>query len=216
MGFAGIDLGWLLINLVVLLFSLSIHESAHAWTADRLGDPTGRYLGRVTLNPVAHIDPVGTILFPLIGLITGGIIFGWAKPVPVNTHRLKNPKKDHVFIAGAGPASNLVAAVFFLIGVKLISLFVPEALQPGHALHPVQLLCGSGLLINVILAVFNLIPIPPLDGSWILSGLLPDQLSAVMEAVRPYSFVLLILLLISGTFSMILGPVLGFVTNLAF
>ncbi|HLU99695.1 MAG TPA: site-2 protease family protein, partial [Acidobacteriota bacterium] len=104
MNLTDIDIGWVLINVVVLLFSLSIHECAHAWTAWRLGDPTAKSLGRVTLNPVAHIDPIGTILFPLLGVLSGFVLFGWARPVPVNTARLKDPKKDHVLIAGAGPA----------------------------------------------------------------------------------------------------------------
>ena len=112
-----------LITVVVLLFSLSIHESAHAWTADLLGDSTSRNLGRVTLNPLAHIDLIGTVLFPLLGLLLGGFIFGWAKPVSVNPQNLNNPRRDHLLIAAAGPLSNVVLAVFFLVGIK-ISMFL--------------------------------------------------------------------------------------------
>ena len=212
----GIDLSVLLMTIAVLFFSLSIHESAHAWTADRLGDPTGRYLGRVTLNPVAHIDLMGTIVFPLLGIFFGGFIFGWAKPVPVNTARLKNPRKDHLLIAAAGPVSNIVAAAVFLVGVKIItSSMDPMAIREHGVVYPLFWMCQTGLFLNVILAVFNLFPIPPLDGSWILAGVLPSNLAAVVDKMRPYSFILLIALLMSGVFGMILNPVLLFVRELA-
>ena len=212
----GIDPIFLLTAIVVLLFSLSIHESAHAWTADRLGDATGRSLGRVTLNPLAHIDPIGSIVFPLVGLVMGGVIFGWAKPVPVNTRYLQNPRRDHLLIAAAGPVSNVAAGLAFLIGLKILLLLDPSVAWGAHTLHPLFLFCSVGLLINVILAVFNFLPIPPLDGSWILSGLLPDNLSVLFESVRPYGFALLILLLVSGVLGGIFGPVLGFVESLVF
>ena len=211
------DPALLLITIVVLLFSLSVHESAHAWTADLLGDPTSRYLGRVTLNPLKHIDPIGTILFPVLGLLSGGFIFGWAKPVSVNTRNLKNPKKDHLLIAAAGPLSNVMLAVFFLMGLKMISFLGLSFVRQEHAIVlPLFEMCRVGLFLNVILAVFNLIPIPPLDGSWILSGFLPDNLSIFIDRIRPYSFVLLILLLMSGVFSRILNPILRLVDSLAF
>ncbi len=216
MDFGGIDPIFLLISIAVLLFSLSIHESAHAWTADWLGDSTGRDLGRVTLNPLAHIDPIGSLLFPLLGFLSGGVIFGWAKPVPVNTRLLKNPKKDHVLIAAAGPASNVTAALVFLVGLKTMILLDPSLASDGHTLYPLFLVFYLGLIINVILAVFNVIPIPPLDGSWILSGLLPENLSVLFDRIRPYGFMLLMLLLFSGALGEILGPVLGFVRGLVF
>jgi Zn-dependent protease len=212
----GIDLSALLMTLVVLFLSLSVHEAAHAWTADWLGDPTGRYLGRVTLNPVAHIDPVGTIVFPLLGFFFGGFIFGWAKPVPVNPARLKNPRKDHLLIAAAGPASNIVAAVVCLVGVKIITLSMdPIAISEHGLVYPLFRMCQTGLFLNVILVVFNLFPVPPLDGSWILAGVLPGNLAALVDRIRPYSFILLIALLMSGVFGMILNPVLVFVRRLA-
>ncbi len=214
--FGGIDPIFLLISIAVLLFSLSIHESAHAWTADWLGDSTGRYLGRVTLNPLAHLDLVGSLIFPLVGLLTGGVIFGWAKPVPVNTQNLKNPKKDHVLIAAAGPASNVVAGLAFLVSLKAILLLNPAMARGEHTLYPLFLFCYLGLMINVILAVFNIIPIPPLDGSWILSGLLPENLSVLIDRIRPYGFMLLLFLLMSGALGSILGPALGFVQGLIF
>ena len=196
-----------LITVVVLLFSLSIHESAHAWTADLLGDPTSRDLGRVTLNPLVHVDLIGTVLFPLLGLLLGGFIFGWAKPVSVNPQNLNNPRKDQLLIAAAGPLSNFVLAVFFLIGIKISVAFEIAA---GFAF------CNTGFMLNVVLAVFNLIPIPPLDGSWILSGILPSKLSLLMDKIRPYGFILLILFLASGGTNVVLRQVLRLIYRLAF
>ncbi len=216
MNLGGIDLSALLTPLAVLFVSLSVHESAHAWTADQLGDPTGRSLGRVSLNPVAHIDPMGTVVFPLLGMAIGGSIFGWAKPVPVNTARLRNPRKDHLLIAAAGPVSNIVLAGVCLAGLKVITLSMdPWAIQEHPLVYPVFLMCQTGLFLNVILAVFNLLPVPPLDGSWILAGVLPSNLAAAMDQIRPYSFILLIALLLSGVFGMILNPILRFVGRLA-
>jgi Zn-dependent protease len=214
---ANIDIGKVLIGMVVLLFSLSLHESAHAWVAERRGDPTGRYLGRVTLNPLPHIDWIGTVLFPLLGLLSSfGIFFGWAKPVPVNTANLKNPRWDHVMVAAAGPVSNILAAVAFLLGLRLLIGFFPGELEAGHTIvSPLYVLCVTGLFLNTILAVFNLIPVPPLDGSWVLAGLLPNQLGSFFDAIRPYSFMLLLVLFFSGIIDILLVPVLNLVNILA-
>jgi Zn-dependent protease len=211
-----IDPAQVIMGLAVLLFSLSIHESAHARAAEWRGDPTGRALGRITLNPVHHIDPIGTLLFPLMGLIFGGFIFGWAKPVPVNPNNFKNPRTDHVVVAAAGPGSNLVAAVGFLVGLKLLIVYFPSHIMAQHSvLYPLAQLFEMGVVLNVILLVFNLIPIPPLDGSWILAGLLPGRFTAVFDAIRPYGFMLLLVLLWSGMVQAILGPVLTLVYMLA-
>jgi len=212
--FGGIDPVEILLVIAVVLFSLSIHESAHAWTADWLGDVTGRSLGRVTLNPLAHIDPIGSIIVPLLFFVTADFIFGWAKPVPVNPRHLKNPKRDHILIAAAGPASNVVAALAFLIVLKAMNLMAPSLSRGDFILYPLFLFCFYGLLLNVVLAVFNLMPIPPLDGSWVLSGLLPHHLSVLYDRIRPYGFMLLILLLFSGALNGIIGLVLGFVMGL--
>lgn len=213
---ANIDFSWVLIHLVVLLFSLSLHESAHAWVAERLGDPTGRLMGRVTLNPIPHIDPIGTLVFPALGLLTGIALFGWAKPVPVNTRFLRHPKRDHVLVAAAGPVSNLILAVGFLIGLRAVLVFFPAQLNAGHpVLDYLALLFSAGVTLNVILMVFNLIPIPPLDGSWILAGLSPAPVSRFYDTLRPYSLLLLILLLWSGLVQQIIGPVLALFRNLA-
>ncbi len=214
---ANIDLSEVVISMVVLLFSLSLHESAHAWMAYRRGDPTGRYLGRVTLNPLPHIDWIGTVLFPLLGMLTSwGIFFGWAKPVPVNTANLKNPRWDHVLVAAAGPVSNIIAAAAFLLGLRLLIGFFPAEIQAGHTvIYPLYLLSVTGLFLNTILAVFNLIPVPPLDGSWVLGGILPNQLGGLFNVIRPYSFMLLLGLFWSGAFDILLNPVLNLVRVLA-
>ncbi len=201
--FTNFDPAALVMSLAALLLSLSLHESARAWVADYLGDYTARRLGRVSLNP-------------LVGYATGMPVFGWAKPVPVNPLNLKNPKTDHLFIAAAGPASNIIAAAASLLGLKLITVLFAFQLATGHAvISPLSLFFYTSLMINVVLAVFNLIPIPPLDGSWILSGLLSDRFSALMDSIRPYSFVLLILLLFSGVLGMVFHPILSFARQLA-
>ena len=211
----GIDLTHAFITLAVLLISLSIHEAAHAWSASVLGDPTARVLGRVSLNPLVHIDPIGTILFPLIGLISGGVVFGWAKPVPVNTLNLRRPRQDHLLIAAAGPVSNLLQAVFCLLGLHLFrGLFDSSVIATHSIVSPFFQMLYVGLMLNVILAVFNLFPIPPLDGSWVLQGLLPENLAGLVDSIRPYGFMLLLLLLFSGVFSSVLGPILGVVGHL--
>ncbi len=205
------------ITLAVLLISLSIHEAAHAWSASVLGDPTARALGRVSLNPLVHIDPIGTILFPLMGYMYGGVVFGWAKPVPVNTLNLRRPRQDHLLIAAAGPVSNLLQAAFCLLGLYLFQGVFDRSMIATHSIvSPLFQMLYVGLILNVILAVFNLFPIPPLDGGWILQGLLPENLADLVDSIRPYGFMLLLLLLFSGVFHSVLGPILRFVERLAF
>src|SRR5262245_53141333 len=157
---------FLVIQFLVLLLSLSIHESAHAWTADRLGDPTARYLGRVSLNPMVHADPVGTILFPLIGMFSG-LMFGWAKPVPVNVSRLRNPARDHMLVAAAGPASNFLIAFMLFVLLMVMKAASPEAATTvrqiafrnffvgNSILIPLTTVAFQGIIINLVLAVFN-------------------------------------------------------------
>jgi Zn-dependent protease len=200
------------ISFIVLLFSLTIHELSHAWTADRLGDPTARGLGRISLNPLVHADLLGTILLPLIALATGAPLIGWAKPVPVNLRRLRHGRRDYVLVAAAGPASNLVIAVVAasLLAVLPIS---PHRLGEANVSVPVAEILSLAMRLNVLLAVFNMIPIPPLDGGNVLSGLLPYRLASIFDQVRPYGFVLLYLLILTGGFNLIVGPPYRFIVS---
>ena len=195
-----IDIARLFIAFIVLLFSLTVHEAAHAWTANRLGDPTARLLGRVSLNPVVHADLFGTIVFPLLAMVSNLPLIGWAKPVPVVTSRLRNPRRDFMLVAAAGPLSNLVLAVGAAAGLHLLAAFAPGDQADGPAVvAPLLQLLIRGLLLNVTLAFFNLLPIPPLDGGNVLSGLLPRAIAARYDAVvRPYGILLLYVLMFAG------------------
>lgn len=202
---AGIDLGAVVVALVILLLSLTVHETAHAWTADRLGDPTARLLGRVSLNPLVHVDPIGTFLFPLMAALSGVPLIGWAKPVPVNVARLPRHRRDFMLVAAAGPMSNLGLAVV----ASVLWQAWPEsggAATGALAGVPVGLLLQRAVEINVLLAVFNLIPIPPLDGGNVLAGLLPSSLAGAVDFVRPYGFLLLYVLMFTGTLGTLIGP----------
>ena len=209
-----VNLADVLLSLVVMLFSLSIHESAHAWAADRLGDPTWRLLGRISLNPVVHIDPVGTLLFPMIAALTRIPLIGWAKPVPVNPLHLKHPSRDQMYIAAAGPASNVVAGVGFVLALRLMEAGFGTRILDDPVLTPLFQFARLGVFVNFALAVFNLIPIPPLDGSWILLGLLPYELAQAYDRLRPYGFILLLALLYTGIIDGLLSPVFGLISLL--
>jgi Zn-dependent protease len=199
------NFGQLFIAFLVLVFSLTVHEAAHAWAADRLGDPTGRLLGRVSLNPAVHVDPLGTILFPLLAMIANLPIIGWAKPVPVSLLNLRNYRRDFLFIAAAGPGSNLLLAVGSGILLRVVS---PLGVASGgpEVLTPLVLLLRFALQVNLLLAIFNLIPIPPLDGSNILAGVLPASLARSYDRLRPYGFLLLYLLMFTGGLTYLVMP----------
>jgi Zn-dependent protease len=194
-----INVAQVFIAFSVLLFSLTVHETAHAWTADRLGDPTARRLGRVSFNPLVHMDPVGTVLFPLLAMLTGFPLIGWAKPVPVNVNQLRNGRRDFVLVAAAGPASNLVMA--FLAAALLAAMPVsPVMLGEPNLSAPLATLFSRAVQLNLLLAVFNMLPIPPLDGGNVLSGLLPANLSVAFDRMRPYGFFLLYALILTDGF----------------
>ena len=201
-----IDFARVFIAFIVLLFSLTVHETAHAWTADRLGDPTARLLGRVSLNPMVHADLVGTILFPLLAMIGNVPLIGWAKPVPVNIGRLRRHRSDYVLVAAAGPVSNLVLAVLASIGLSAMTI-APSSLGESSASAPLVARFSQAMRINVLLAVFNMIPIPPLDGGNVLGGLLPQQIAMRYDAlIRPYGFILLYALMLTRGFDYIVVP----------
>lgn len=214
-----------IIQFIVLLLSLSVHECAHAWTADVLGDPTARYLGRVSLNPIVHADPIGTILFPLIGIFSGLPMFGWAKPVPVNLARLRHPTRDHMLVAAAGPISNLILATGLFVCLMIIKASSIEGAQMvrqvaswdfiggNSILLPLAALAFYGIIINLVLAVFNLIPIAPLDGAAVVSGLLPRSFAEGFEQFQSYGFIVLIGLLYLGVPAMLYMPVVSFVLS---
>jgi len=195
-----INVAQIFIAFVVLLFSLTVHEMAHAWTADRLGDSTARLLGRVSLNLV------GTVIFPLMAMISGVPLIGWAKPVPVNPRQLRNPRRDYIFVAAAGPASNLVMAIGAAMLLRLLPVS-PVTLGEPNVSAPVAALLSQALRLNVLLAVFNMIPIPPLDGGNVLSGLLPGRMAYRFNAiVRPYGFLILYALMLTRGFEYLVIP----------
>lgn len=196
-----------LIFMIVFLFSLSVHEAAHAWTAERFGDSTARYLGRVTLNPISHIDVLGTLIFPTIGFFYGGLMFGWAKPVPWNPLHVKDRRKADIWISAAGPISNIVLLSGFLIIIKLLQWYqIRGDAVSGGLLEPLQLMCVFGAFLNITLAIFNMLPIPPLDGSWILPHFLPRRLVSTYDQIRPYGFIILLGCLSFGILGRVLKP----------
>ena len=189
------------ISFGVLLLSLTIHEAAHAWTANKLGDPTARALGRVSLNPIVHIDPIGTIVLPILAAVSHFPIIGWAKPVPVNTRNLRNPRRDFVLVAAAGPISNLMQAL-----VAAVLLRAVVALAHGDIGGLLLNALLMAVEINLLLAFFNLIPVPPLDGGNVLLGILPPRAALGFSQLRQYGFIVLYALLLSGAASAMIMP----------
>jgi len=215
-----INWGAVLIQFAVLLFSLSIHEAAHAWMADRRGDHTARYMGRVSLNPAAHADPIGTILFPLLNMIMSLPLIGWAKPVPVNPLHLKDPSRDQMYISLAGPGANLLAGLGAFILLLLLKKLVPgvgllilnmaytmKITGGGSIITPLVGLLFFLMIINFMLAIFNLLPVPPLDGHWILAGLLPPGAAESFQRFGRYGIFILYGLMFLGIFRILLIPV---------
>ena len=198
-----IDFTAVLVQFVLLVISLTVHEAAHAWSANRLGDPTARLLGRLSLNPAVHVDPIGTLLLPLVGMMSGGGFIGWAKPVPVNLSNLRgNWKQKHMLIAAAGPASNLLLATIAAVVVQIVTGGVPY----GTSAYGVRVL-RFFVDLNLLLTVFNLVPIPPLDGGTVLAALLPRHLAEPFEQLRPWGFLIVIGLAATGYLWMFIDPI---------
>ena len=199
-----LDISTLLIALLVLIFSLTVHEAAHAWSASQLGDDTAKRLGRVSLNPMVHVDPIGTLLLPLIAMVSNAPIIGWAKPTPVNVRNLRHPRRDHILVTAAGPASNLAIATAASLALRVL----PSS-AGGSGLDvatPLNLIATEALLLNVLLAVFNMLPIPPLDGGQILMALLPPRIALQLRFLYEYGFLILMGLLVTGVLGYLIGP----------
>jgi Zn-dependent protease len=201
-----------------LVLAVTLHEVAHGLVANRLGDPTARFLGRLTLNPLAHVDPFGTIILPLVLIfLHAGFLFGYAKPVPIVEANLRNPKKDMIFVAAAGPISNLLQAFLYMSLLHGVLSASGGSLTPGsfadQAFHLMASICKMGIEINVVLCIFNLIPLPPLDGGRVLSGLLPHEASRRLSTVEPYGVLIIMGLIILdpylGVMSRFVWPVMG-------
>jgi Zn-dependent protease len=191
------------IAILPLLFGITLHEVAHGWVAKLLGDKTALMMGRLTLNPIKHIDPFGTILVPGLMMLAGGAIFGWAKPVPVTWQNLRNPKRDMALVALAGPMANLGMAFIWALIARLGILL--NAVSPW-ASEPMILMGKVGIVLNLVLMVLNLLPLPPLDGGRIMTSLLPGPLSYRFSRIEPYGFFILIALLMTGVLWKLLGP----------
>ncbi len=192
------------VSALPIVFAITVHEAAHGYAAKYFGDSTAEKLGRITLNPIKHIDLIGTILLPAMTLMAGGVLFGWAKPVPVNFANLRNPKKDMLWVAAAGPASNFVMAIFWAIMLNFSSG------MPESAAQFLSHMSWVGISINLVLMVLNLLPLPPLDGGRIAVSLLPMNLAVKLSQVEKYGFVILIALLFTGILGKIISPIINF------
>jgi Zn-dependent protease len=194
-----------------ILFAITLHEAAHAWVANYCGDTTAKRLGRLSLNPIRHIDLIGTVLVPILvaALTQFQFVFGWAKPVPIRWAQLKNPRRDMALVAAAGPASNLIMAILWACCLKVASLFHPDSSNISLFL---ALTAEAGIFINLVFALLNILPIPPLDGSRILCSLLAPKYALLYLRLEPYGFIILLILLFSGLFNRVLETPLSWLS----
>ncbi|MCM3876770.1 MAG: site-2 protease family protein [Thermoanaerobaculia bacterium] len=199
----------IVIQIVVLLFAVSFHESAHGYVAMKCGDNTARDLGRITMNPLKHLDPIGSLLFPAMLAFSGLPVFGWARPVPVSLRGVPNPRRANLLVSAAGPLSNLLLALCFGAGFALLKgVEIPSKASP---LYPLSLIFGLSVLVNVSLAIFNLLPVPPLDGFGVVESLVPASAFPAVIFLRRYGFVILVVLMFTGVLGFIMRPVQGVV-----
>ena len=209
----------LLISALPILIAITFHEVSHGYVAYKLGDPTAKFVGRLTLNPLAHIDPFGTVLLPLMLLVltNGQFVFGYAKPVPINPMNFKNPRKGMAISAAAGPVTNLLLATASMIILNLIlkplSLVFPESIN-GMVLNPLIMIFTASVVVNVVLAVFNMIPIPPLDGGRVLTGLLPSKHAMTFSKIEPFGFIIVLVLIYTGIANYFIMPLIYFFLKL--
>ena len=189
---------------VPVVFAITVHEVAHGWVACQLGDATAKSSGRLTLNPLKHIDPVGTVVLPIILLYIGGFVFGWARPVPVTWQNLGHPRRDMALVAIAGPAANLIMMVFWAFLARVILMINPF---PTGLLELIIIMCSAGIIINIVLMVVNLIPLLPLDGGRIMTSLLPPRIAVAYARLEPFGLIIIVILLATGLFAKYLAPV---------
>jgi Zn-dependent protease len=199
------------VGAIPVLFAVTLHEVAHGWMARRHGDHTAEMMGRLSLNPIKHIDPVGTIIVPIMMLMFSPFIFGWAKPVPVAFNKLNNPKRDMVWVAIAGPLANIAMGIFWAVVFKLT---VVTGLAASVAGEWIMSMAEIGIIINALLAAFNLLPIPPLDGGRVFRGLASESVGYYLDRIEPFGLIILVVLLVSGVLQVLVGPILVLVISL--
>lgn len=216
-GLHAIDFVQFLIQYAFFLISAAVHESSHAWTAWKFGDPTAKLQDRISLNPANHIDIIGTVIIPFMVFFTGFPIIGWARPTPVNPMNFRNPRRDSMYVSGAGPVSNILTVAFLAVLWHIAWFFVRADGVLSEADRVGLLFCyvfGTGILVNLMLAVFNMLPIHPLDGSGVLEGLLPDEWAESYGKLRPYGFIILLILFYTPAFGGVIWGVISFLAGI--